>query len=90
MKGMNQWKLITAQLKEKSHSYLVGTRVLDKVLTNLKKRRKFAAFVRMRRFAHLAKANEFKNSVDLKQSFGLIRQCFSRYDQNRVLRGWKK
>ena len=90
MKGMNRWKLFTNHLKKKSGNYVVGTRVLDKVILSLKRRRKFAAFMRFRRFVHFDKQNEFKNQIGLKRSFNLIKTCFQRYDQSRLARGWKK
>ena len=88
--GMNKWKSYVRNLNSKSGTYIFALRILEKVLENLKRHRKFVAFAKIRDFSYLEREQELVARLNLNKSFDMIKSCFARYDQSRIQRGWKK
>ena len=88
--GMNRWKSFVRDLQSKRGTYIFALKILEKVLENLERHRKFVAFSKIRDFAYSEKEEELMARLNLNKSFGMIKSCFARYDQSRLQRGWKK
>ena len=83
---MNRWKSFVRDLQSKRGTYIFALKILEKVLENLERHRKFIAFSKIRDFAYSEKEEELMARLNLNKSFDMIKSCFARYDQSRLQR----